>query len=122
VDSPGGVSKAVQMFAETRQRDPKAILFSEEVVNRLGYEHLQSGDTSGAVELLKLNVTAYPSSANAYDSLGDAYLANGQKDLARKNSKLALEHLAGDTKDTEARRNGIKDNAEQKLKQLGDPR
>lgn len=122
VDSPGGVSKAVQMFAETRQRDPKAILFSEEVVNRLGYEHLQSGDTSGAVELLKLNVTAYPSSANAYDSLGDAYLADGQKDLARKNSKLALEHLAGDTKDTEARRNGIKDNAEQKLKQLGDPR
>ena len=71
---------------------------------------------------MKLNVAAYPDSANAYDSLGDAYLADGQKDLARENSKLALEHLAGDTKDTEARRNGIKENAEKKLKQLGDAR
>jgi Flp pilus assembly protein TadD len=108
------------MFAEAHQRDPSAVLFSEAVMNRLGYEHLQSGDTKGAVELMKLNVTAYPNSANAYDSLGDAYLADGQKDLARKSAKQALEHLAGDTTDTEARRNAIKGNAEQKLKQLGE--
>ena len=119
-DHPGGVSKAGQMFAEAHQRDPSAVLFSEAVMNRLGYEHLQSGDTKGAVELMKLNVTAYPNSANAYDSLGDAYLADGQKDLARKSAKQALEHLAGDTTDTEARRNGIKGNAQQKLKQLGE--
>ena len=69
---------------------------------------------------MKLNVKAYPNSANAHDSLGDAYLADGQKDLARENAKLALEHLAADTTDTEARRKGIKDSAEQKLKQLGE--
>jgi dienelactone hydrolase len=120
IDRPDGVSKAGQMFAEARQRDPKAVLFSEAVMNRLGYDRLQSRDTKGAVELLKLNVAAYPNSANAYDSLGDAYLADGQKDLARKNAKLALELLAADTTDTEARRKGIKDNAEQKLKQLGE--
>jgi dienelactone hydrolase len=120
MDRPDGVSKATQMFAEARQRDPKALLFSEAVMNRLGYDQLQSGDTKGAVELLKLNVTAYPNSANAYDSLGDAYLADGQKDLARQNAKLALEHLAADTTDTEAHRNEIKANAEQKLKQLGE--
>jgi hypothetical protein len=33
-------------------------------MNRMGYEHLQSGDTKGAVEILKMNVTAYPNSAN----------------------------------------------------------
>jgi dienelactone hydrolase len=120
IDAPDGANKAVQIFAEERQRDPKGILLSEAVVNRLGYDHLQDGDTKGAVELLKLNVAAYPNSANAYDSLSDAYLADGQKDLARKNAKLALEHLAADTTDNEAQRNAIKANAEQKLKQLGD--
>jgi dienelactone hydrolase len=120
LDHPGGVSKAAEMFAEVRQRDPKAVLFSEAVVNRVGYEHLQGGDTKGAVEILKLNVTAYPNSANVYDSVSDAYLADGQKDLARENAKKALEHLAADTKDSEARRDGIKTNAEQKLKELGE--
>jgi dienelactone hydrolase len=120
IDRPDGASKAAHMFAESRQREPNAVLFSEEVMNRLGYDHLQSGDTKGGVELLKLNVTAYPNSANAYDSLGDAYLTDGQKDLARKCAKQALEHLAADRTVTEARRNGIKANAEQKLKQLGE--
>lgn len=120
IDRPDGVSKGAQAFAEKRQHDPNAVLFSEAVMNRLGYERLQSGDTKGGVELLKLNVTAYPNSPNAYDSLGDAYLADGQKDLARKNAQLALDHLAADTTDAEARRKAIKDNAEQKLKQLSE--
>ena len=89
-------------------------------LNRVGYEHLQAGDTKGAVEILKMNVTAYPNSANVYDSVSDAYLADGQKDLARENAKKALEHLSADTTDSEARRNGIKTNAEQKLKELGE--
>jgi dienelactone hydrolase len=120
LDHPEGISKAAEMFAEARQRDPKAVLFSEAVMNRVGYEHLQSGDTKGAVEILKLNVTAYPNSANVYDSVSDAYLADGQKDLARQNATKALEHLASDTSNSEQRRNGIKANAEQKLKQLGE--
>jgi hypothetical protein len=55
-----------------------------------------------------------------YDSLGDAYLAAGQKDNARESAKKALELLATDTKDDQQRKDGIKDSAEQKLKQLGD--
>lgn len=120
IDHPGGVEKAVQKYADARKRDPKAILFSEAVMNRIGYEHLQAGDNKGAVELMKLNVVAYPNSPNVYDSLSDAYLADGQKDLARQNAKKALELLPSDTVDPEARRKGIKDSAEQKLKQLGD--
>jgi dienelactone hydrolase len=119
-DQPGGTSKAAQMYSEARQRDPKAVLFSEAVLNRLGYEHLQSGDTKGAIELLQLNVTAYPNSPNVYDSLSDAYLADRQNDLARQNAKKALEHLESDTTDSVERHNAIKASAEQKLKQLGD--
>jgi hypothetical protein len=40
--------------------------------------------------------------------------------LARQKAKKALEHLASDTTDPEARRNGIKASAEQKLKELGE--
>jgi len=119
MDHPGGVEKAVKKYAEARKRDPKAILFSEAVMNRLGYEHLQAGDKKGAVELMKLNATAYPHSPNVYDSLSDAYLADGQKDLARQNAKKALELLPSDTTDPEDRRKAIKESAEQKLKQLG---
>jgi dienelactone hydrolase len=120
IDHPGGPAKAAQLYADARKRDAKATLFSEAVMNRLGYEHLQDGDIKGAVSLMKLNVAAYPKSANVYDSLSDAYLADGQKDLARQNARKALELLPSDTTDPEDRRKAIKEAAEEKLKQLGD--
>ena len=120
IDLPGGPAKVAQQLEQARQRDPKANLFDEAIVNFMGYEHLQAGDNKGAIEILKLNVTAYPNSPNVYDSLSDAYLADGQKDLARQNAKRALELLPSDTTDPEDRRKGIRDSSEQKLKQLGD--
>ncbi len=120
IDQPGGAAKVGQLLEETRQHDPKAVLFSEVNVNFVGYEHIQFGDIKGAVEIMKLNLAAYPNSPNVYDSLSDAYLADGQKDLARQNAKKALELLPSDTTDNEQRRNGIRASAEQKLKQLAD--
>jgi dienelactone hydrolase len=120
IDQPGGAAKVGQLLEESRQHDPKTTLFSEGTVNFVGYEHIQSGDTKGAVEIMKLNLAAYPNSPNVYDSLSDAYLANGQKDLARQNAKKAVELLSSDTTDNEQSRNAIRDNAEQKLKLLGD--
>ena len=120
IDSPGGAEKAAQQLAAAQQKDPKAKLFDEGLVNEIGYEHLQEGDNKGAIEILKLNAGAFPDSANVYDSLSDAYLADGQKDLARENAKKALQTLATDTTATEAFRKGIQESAEGKLKQLGE--
>ena len=120
VDQPGGAEKVALMLADARRRDPKAVLFPEAIVNVIGYEHIQSGDIKGAVEILKLNVTAFPDSPNAYDSLADAYVADGKKELARQNAKRCLELLASDTADPPARRDAIQASAEQKLKQLGE--
>ncbi|MGB8541837.1 MAG: dienelactone hydrolase family protein [Candidatus Acidiferrales bacterium] len=120
IDQPGGAAEVGQLLEEARQHDPKAILFSEATVNFLGYDHIQSGDTKGAVEIMKLNVMAYPNSPNVYDSLSDAYLSNGQKDLARQNARKAVELLISDTTDNEQVRNAIRDNAQQKLILLGD--
>ncbi len=120
LDQPGGDQKVEKMLAEARQKDPQAKLFPEDVVNYMGYERLQAGDAKSAVEIFKLNVEAYPKSANVYDSVSDAYLADGQKDLARENAKKALELLPNDPTQDETRRKGIQQSAEQKLKQLGD--
>jgi len=120
IDQPGGAAKVGQLLEETRQHNPKATLFSEATVNFVGYEHIQSGDAKGAVEIMKLNVVAYPNSPNVYDSLSDAYLANGQRDLSRQNAKKAIELLSSDKSYNEQVRNLIKANAEQKLQELGD--
>ena len=120
IEMPGAVAQVAQELAKARRSDPKAVLFPESIVNLMGYDHLQAGETKVAVEIMKLNVVAYPQSPNAYDSLSDAYLADGQKELARRNAQKALELLASDTSDPEPRRNAIRDSAQQKLKQLGE--
>jgi dienelactone hydrolase len=120
IDEPGGPAKVAKNLEEARQHDPKAKLFPEDIVNFMGYEHLQAADNKGAIEILKLNAEAYANSPNVYDSLSDAYFADGQRDLARENAKKALALLPSDTMDPEDRRNGIKASAEEKLKQLGE--
>ena len=119
LDEPGGATKVMEQLNEERKKDPKASLFNEGMVNLIGYEHLQAGDTKDAIGIFKLNVMAYPNSPNVYDSLSDGYVADGQKELALENAKKALALLASDTTDDEARRKAIQESAEGKLKQLG---
>lgn len=119
IDRPGGAAKVAQQLKDARARNPKAQLFPEDLVNFMGYEHLQAGDAKAAIAIMQLNVQAFPSSANVYDSLSDAYLAAGRKDLAREQAEKALAVLAADTTVDEARRTAIRESAEGKLKQLG---
>jgi tetratricopeptide (TPR) repeat protein len=44
-----------------------------------------------AIALFKINVEFYPKSSNVYDSLAEAYMTNGDKDLAIENYKKSLE-------------------------------
>ena len=41
--------------------------------------------------MFKLNVGLHPDSGNAYDSLAEAYMRSGQKDLAIENYNKSLE-------------------------------
>ncbi|HMC28815.1 MAG TPA: alpha/beta hydrolase [Verrucomicrobiae bacterium] len=122
LDQPGAAANSAQLYAAASGKNPNGPVVSELVLNRLGYDHLQDGDKKGAIAILKLNASLYPNSPNVYDSLGDAYLADGQNDLARQNAQKAIELLAHDTTDPEDRRKGIRESAEQKLKQLSQPR
>jgi len=91
----------------------------EHDLNAIGYDYLRAGRMDDTIRIFQKNVTEFPESSNVYDSLADAYLADGQKDLARQNAKKALEHLASDTTDPEERRKGIQASAQLKLQQLG---
>jgi tetratricopeptide (TPR) repeat protein len=118
MDEPGGIAKAAEMLAAARKKDPNANLFPQGPVNIMGFDALQEGRIKDAIEALQLNVTAYPNSPNAYDSLSEALAANGQTDLAIQNAEKALKLLESDTADSEDRRKDIRESAEQRLKQL----
>jgi len=65
--------------------------FSEAELNTVGYQLLGMKRQKEAIEIFKLNVEMFPKSSNPYDSLGEAYLADNQKELALANYKKAVE-------------------------------
>ena len=69
---PGGVEKARVIYDATKKGDPKLVLFPEAELNAYGYQLLQDGDNKNAIAVFEMNVDAYPTSANTYDSLSDA--------------------------------------------------
>jgi tetratricopeptide (TPR) repeat protein len=65
--------------------------FLENDFNNWGYALLTGNKISDAIEVFKINTAVFPESANVWDSLGEAYMTNGEKDLAIKNYKKSLE-------------------------------
>jgi pimeloyl-ACP methyl ester carboxylesterase len=86
-----GINAAVRYFHERRNVQPGIVLFEEREMNDLGYRYLQAGNVGDAIEIFKLNTIAYPKSANTFDSLGEAYMKNGDTELAIENYKKSLE-------------------------------
>jgi tetratricopeptide (TPR) repeat protein len=50
-----------------------------------------NGKIEQAIEIFQLNTELYPESANAYDSLGEAYMKNGDTEKAIKNYEKSIE-------------------------------
>lgn len=102
-----GYERAIEVFNELKEKNPN-FQPSETDLNDWAYRMLNGGGKpKEALEIFKLNVFLYPTSANVYDSVGEAYAANGERELAVKNYKRSLEL---DPKNT---------NAVQQLKKLG---
>lgn len=59
-------------------------------VNALGYQLLES-DRPAAIAVFRLNTRAFPKSANTWDSLGEALLANGEREEGIASYRKALE-------------------------------
>ena len=79
---------------------------------------MQEGRSKDAIVVFQMNVDAYPQSGNVYDSLSDAYLAEGNKAEALKYAEKALAVLPTDTKTPDQFKQAIKESAEKKIKEL----
>ncbi|MGA9773407.1 MAG: hypothetical protein WBV94_30530 [Blastocatellia bacterium] len=115
------LQKALQEFDAAKKADPDDALFRENSVNLIGYQLMQARKSKEAIEVLKLNVAAYPNSANVYDSLADAYEADGNRELAVQNAQKALEKLSSDSNLNEQAKAAIRDSATGKLQRLKQP-
>jgi len=85
-----GVDSAIKKYHELKREYPDKYNFSERELNNLGYQLIGMSRINEAIEIFKLNVKEYPDAYNTYDSLGEAYMLNGEKDLAIKNYAQSL--------------------------------
>ena len=100
-----GFDHAEDIYVAMQKESPDFKL-KESALNYWGYELMGDNHLPEAIDLFKLNVKIYPDSGNVYDSLGEAYMKSGQKQLAIDNYKKSLE------------KDPSNDNARQKLKEL----
>jgi CubicO group peptidase (beta-lactamase class C family) len=85
------VAAAIAEYRRLKASNSATYDFSENELNRLGYQLIGLKRLKDAIEIFKLNVEMFPAASNPYDSLGEAYLADGQKELALVNYKKAAE-------------------------------
>lgn len=83
-----GIDAGTKKYEELKNSDE--YVYEEGDMNAAGYQLLQSGKIKEAIEIFKLNVAKFPESGNVYDSLGESYLALGNKELALLNYKKAV--------------------------------
>lgn len=122
VEFDGGVKRARQQLMQARQREPKAQLWPEISMSIVAQDFSRDHDVKTAIEVFKLNLLAYPDSADAAGNLADAYLADGQEELARRYAQQALTILdtpgmaASSWVNTDPYRREIRSDAEKILK------
>ena len=100
--STAGIEAAAKQYYELKKNEPQAYDFQERLLNILGYNFINQGKLKEAIRVLQLNVEAYPESSNVYDSLGEAYMRNGEKAPAIENYEKSLKLDPGNTGAVEA--------------------
>lgn len=86
-----GFKFAEKHFDEISIKLGYTIPVPEDVINNFGYEALNNGNIQEAMDFFKRNIEQNPNSANAFDSMADAYEEAGMWDEALKSSERAVE-------------------------------
>ena len=86
-----GFNFAEKHFKEVSNKVGYTIPVPEDVINNFGYEALNNGNIKEAMDFFKHNIDQNPNSANAFDSMADAYEEAGMWDEALKSSERAVE-------------------------------
>lgn len=86
-----GAQVALQRFTELKEPGPAGQNVNETTLNELGYFLLSVNQVQDAVAVFQRNVEEYPQSSNVYDSLAEAYMDAGKKELAIANYEKSLQ-------------------------------
>jgi CubicO group peptidase (beta-lactamase class C family) len=92
-----GLDAAVKKYRDLKKTATDSYNFDEQQLNSLGYRLIEQNKLKEAIAVFQLNVEAYPQSSNVYDSLGEAYMKNGDKQLAIENYEKSLKLDPGNT-------------------------
>lgn len=85
------VSERIAWYHQLKKESPGEYNFeNEDELTMYGYSMLWENKVVEAIEIFKLIASEFPHSANAYDSLGEAYLKNGDKELSLANYEKSL--------------------------------
>ena len=88
------------------------------MMNSVGYELLRGGDPDKAIVIFKLNIEAYQTSANPYDSLAEAYERSGNKILAAEYYQKALDAVPTDPTRDQASKIRFKETVQKSLERV----
>jgi tetratricopeptide (TPR) repeat protein len=86
-----GAQAALQRYTELQKAKASENEVGEGALNSLGYTLLYSGHEQDAITVFQRNTQEHPQSSNVWDSLGEAYMKVGQKDLAVQNYEKSLQ-------------------------------
>jgi len=86
-----GVEQAIAQYHNLKSAGSTHYNFDEDELNALGYQLIRANKFKEAIRIFQLNIEAYPQSGNAYDSLGEAYMDDGDKPLAIANYERSLQ-------------------------------
>jgi tetratricopeptide (TPR) repeat protein len=83
----GTIAELIEFYFEAKNnpQDGPARSTAESGLNRPGCHQLVAGRLEAAIDVLQLNADEHPNSANAFDSLGEAYPAYGDEAAAIEN-------------------------------------
>lgn len=115
-----GIEAGIAQFHALKKNHSDDYNFSEAEINGLGYRFVVEDRIDEAVAVFNLNCELHPQSANAHDSLGEAYLRKGESGKAIELYEKALALLSNPDID-ENTKNALKRNAEAKLAYLRSP-
>lgn len=85
-----GVETAVGAYRDLKKNEPKGYNFSESELDRLGAIYLESDQLTDAIKIFELNAEEYPESSSAFNSLGEAYFMQEDKDRSIESFKKSL--------------------------------
>ena len=90
----GDSAGAERLLRSAQQQPVNRYRSLEAEINALGYRLLGGGAAAQAVTVFRINTQVYPQSANAFDSLGEALLATGQRDAGIAAYRQGAHHFA----------------------------